>query len=584
MKRLQKMTFLTWAWCLGLLLASSISLPAQKKKAGKNNQPTEEISKKRSQAEAEYYMIEGMKFFVLENYPKALEKFEKARGYLEKAPAIDYKIAETYTQLNSLPQAETYAQKALEEDKNNPYFYILLAKIYERQAKLDLAAQTYKAMLDADIGAQEYYYDLANIYEQKQELNKAIDTFNKLEEKFGTDEQTIRRKQQIYMQLGQSDKAIEEGEKLIAAQPQDPRHVVSLSEMLIANKQTEAALPILEAAAQQKTLDPRVYLLLAKIYREKGEISKSLAQLKIAFANPELSADDKVKTVLMYIQEDKEETDTHELIQLTEQIIKGQPAYPAVYVLYGDLLLKQNNREAAKQKYLKATSLDTDIHPRIWQQILTIETEASQMDSLAKHAEAALELYPNQAVFWLYLSIAQLGKKDYEAAVEAIEEGKRMAFNQEDLKLDLLTMLGDAYQGLEEYEASNRAYEEALSIDPNHERTLNNYSFYLALRKENLPKAKAMATQLIEKYPENATYLDTYAWVLYAQKDYKKARKALEKALQFTQSGTILEHYGDVLYQLGEEEEALKQWQRAKEKGKTSGNIDKKISNKKLYE
>ncbi len=584
MKRLQKITFLTWALCLGLLLAVSMQAFAQKKKAEKNiNRPTD-TSKERSQAEAEYYMIEGMKFFMLENYPKALTNFEKARGYLEDAPSIDYKIAETYTRINNLPQAEIYAQKALEQDKTNPYFYILLAKIYELQAKLDQAAQTYKTMLDANIGAQEYYYDLANIYEQKLDFNKAIDTFNKLEEKFGTDEQTIRRKQQIYMQLGQNDKAIAEGEKLIAAQPQDPRHVVSLSEMLIANKQTDAALPILEAAAQQKTLDPRVYLLLAKIYREKGEIQKSIAQLKIAFANSELPAEDKVKTVLMYIQEDKEETDPQELIKLAEQIIQVQPTYPAVYVLYADILLKQNKREEAKQKYLKAISLDADIHPKIWQQILAIETEASQMDSLAKHAEAALELYPNQAVFWLYLSIAQLGKKDYRAAIEAIEEGKRMAFNQTDLKLDFMTMLGDAYQGMGQYEESNRAYEDALKVAPNHERTLNNYSYFLALRKENLPKAKAMAEQLVEKYPDNGTYLDTYAWVLYAQKDYKKARKILEKALQFTQSGTVIEHYGDVLFQLGEVDEAIKQWQKAKEKGETSQNLDKKISNKKLYE
>jgi len=45
-----------------------------------------------------------------------------------------------------------------------------------------------------------------------------------------------------------------------------------------------------------------------------------------------------------------------------------------------------------------------------------------------------------------------------------------------------------------------------------------------------------------------------------------------------------LEHYGDVLYQLGEKEAALQQWQKAKQTGKASDLIDKKIKDKKLYE
>lgn len=583
MKLNAKIKLITWAICLGLFLFNSLTAQAQRKK-DKKEEKKMQLSPDQAQAEAEYYFIEGMKFFSLENYPKALDSFEKARGYIEKAPSIDFKIAETQASLNNIYEAEIYAKKALDEDKTNPYFYILLARIYEEQAKFDLAAQTYQKMLDAKIASPEYYYDLANIYERNNDYNKAISTFEQLEKEYGTDEQITRRKQQIYLQLGQADKAIKEGEKLLASEPQDPRHAVSLSEILIANNQTDAALSILEDAAKQESLDPRVYLLLAKIYREKGEVSKSLTQLKIAFANPELPADDKVKTLLLYIQEDENKTTNNDYIELSKQIIKTQPNSDAGYVLYGDMLVRQGEKEQAKQQYLKATRLNPDIHPKIWQQVLAIESEISAYDSLAKHAEDALEVYPNQALFWLYLGMAQLGEKKYTPAIEALEEGKRMAFNQEDLKLDFMAMLGDAYQGMGQYTESNASYDEALKIMPNHERTLNNYSYFLALRKENLPKAEEMAERLVENHPENGTYLDTYGWVLYAQKEYKKARKILEKALQYTQGGAVIEHYGDVLFKLGETEEAIEQWQKAQKQGGTSPNLDKKISNKKLYE
>ena len=95
-----------------------------------------------------------------------------------------------------------------------------------------------------------------------------------------------------------------------------------------------------------------------------------------------------------------------------------------------------------------------------------------------------------------------------------------------------------------------------------------------------------MSGKLVTQHPDNATYLDTYAWVLYKLKDYEGARKYLEKALTVSSDATVIEHYGDVLYQLGDKEKALQQWIRAKEKGEGEASefITKKIKDKKLYE
>ncbi len=73
---------------------------------------------------------------------------------------------------------------------------------------------------------------------------------------------------------------------------------------------------------------------------------------------------------------------------------------------------------------------------------------------------------------------------------------------------------------------------------------------------EKLELAKQLSGKLVEKYPDNTTYLDTYAWVLYMLKDYQQARKYLEKVAPNSNNGTILEHFGDVLYKLGETEKS----------------------------
>ena len=71
--------------------------------------------------------------------------------------------------------------------------------------------------------------------------------------------------------------------------------------------------------------------------------------------------------------------------------------------------------------------------------------------------------------------------------------------------------------------------------------------------------------------------------VLYAQEKYKEARKVIEKVVEGGKvSATHLEHYGDILFQLGDIDLAVKQWQKAKQTGGDNIALDKKINNRKL--
>ena len=124
----------------------------------------------------------------------------------------------------------------------------------------------------------------------------------------------------------------------------------------------------------------------------------------------------------------------------------------------------------------------------------------------------------------------------------------------------------------------------ALQIDENNVVVLNNFSYYLSLDNSDLERAEKMISKCIELEPGNATYLDTYAWVLFKRGRYFEAKYIIERAIDNggTESNVIVEHYGDILYKNGNVSEALIQWKKSLDMGNQSEVLLKKIE-KNIY-
>jgi Tfp pilus assembly protein PilF len=149
--------------------------------------------------------------------------------------------------------------------------------------------------------------------------------------------------------------------------------------------------------------------------------------------------------------------------------------------------------------------------------------------------------------------------------------------------IDFYSGLGDAYNYNKEYEKSDKAFEDALKIDSDNTFVLNQYAYFLSLRKENLDRAEKLSKKANELQPGNRSYMDTYGWILYQQKKFTEAEEWLGNAAKLgPNKPDILEHYGDVLYKLNKVDEAVKQWEKAKQAGGNSETLLKKIKEKKL--
>jgi tetratricopeptide (TPR) repeat protein len=271
------------------------------------------------------------------------------------------------------------------------------------------------------------------------------------------------------------------------------------------------------------------------------------------------------------------------VLELFEKLEINYPNDQGVSVVGGDLFLTLEKNEEAKKHYLKAIRLGANSFES-WQNLLYLETQSNQYDSVIVHSEEALEVFPNQAMIYYFNGYAHLRKKQYRDATVSLEQAKKLSASNPTLVAEMNSMLGDAYEALKEYDKSARAYDEVLAANPQNEIVLNNYSYYLSLRKMDLEKAEKMSTQLVKNHPDDASFLDTHAWVLYQREKYKEAKKVMERAIA-TGNGVAIhfEHYGDILFQLGDINGAVTQWRKAKSMDATNEMIDKKIANRKIY-
>lgn len=551
----------------------------KKKKKGKTEQPKVSYEKER---DAEKRFLTGMKFYLLEDYDRALTNFKKSYDSNPNNGGCSFQIAQLYLgseqPLNALP----FCQKALLIDPENLYYHELLASCYMELGRFKDAAKSYETIISKFPEKDDYYFDLANIYLQQGDVDKGLKAINKIEKKYGVSQEITEQKQQIYLSINKFEKAVEEGEKLIEAFPLDNRFKVEQARLYLANDDKEDAKRILMELDKEDKLDANGKVLLSDVYWSLGKKEESTKQLLEAFNDPDYNVEQKVNIAVGFLNSSKR-ISSLELEKMCNSMIKLHPEEPKVYIAYGDYLIKNERKIESRVNYLKALKID-DSFFKVWQNVIIIDSDLNDNDSIIAHTDRALEIFPNQGIFWYYNGSSNLMKKEYKKASYSLEKAQKLTSNNNSLSLLIYSQLGDAYNGEERFIESDKSYDYVLIYDPENVHALNNYSYFLSLRNEKLDKAIEMCEKLISIEPNNSTYLDTYAWVLYKDSKYQKAKELLEKALLNSKDGTIVEHYGDVLYKLGNIEEAIKQWEISKSTGDYSDLLEKKLKKKKLYD
>lgn len=169
-------------------------------------------------------------------------------------------------------------------------------------------------------------------------------------------------------------------------------------------------------------------------------------------------------------------------------------------------------------------------------------------------------------------------RKDNIGAIKTLKSALKFAQDSE-AKSSLWGSIGDQYQDLGEIRKCFDAYTKALNYNLKNAIVLNNYAYHLSVLGKSLKQALQMAQRATELSPNNATYLDTLAWVYYKMGDYEQAKKYMQQALSFDKnnSAELALHYGDILDALGNTFMAQTYWRKALERGADSKKIESRI-------
>ncbi|MBK7871022.1 MAG: tetratricopeptide repeat protein [Saprospiraceae bacterium] len=559
---------------IGLTLLTNISLFAQ------------QVSEKEVALQEKF--IDASREHLLGHYEKAAAIYEEILKTAPNNDAAAYELSRVYNAQNDGEKALRYIRMAIESAPDNPWYRRYLADLYQKQNKNKEAADVYGELSKKDPTNEEYYYTWAYFLVKANEINAALKVYDDFEKRIGINEEVIRRKHSLYVGLGNNRKAAEELQRLINAFPKSVEYRHLLAGFYEQIGERDLALNVYKETLKIDPNDSRSVMALAGTSGRQSDEIEYLRSLQPIFQKSDINIDLKIAKLMPFITkvaDTGDKTIAVAALELTQTLETVHPQEAKGFAASADLLYYSGEPIKALEKYKKTLELDDTVF-LVWEQLLSILRETKDYAALQKYSEEAMDLFPNKAQIYYLNGIANLELNRPTDALSSLEQATLMAGNNGNLLFEIQIQKGLVLNNLKKYDASNETFEQALKLHPKSAEALRLYSHCLAQRSENLQKAKTMAKQAVDIAPKNPDYQATYGWVMYKMKDYGEAKEWLGKALENggANDPMILEHYGDVLFQMNDTEGALQYWVKAQEKGNTSEILEKKITDRRLYD
>lgn len=534
---------------------------------------------------AEQSFTEGMKYYLIEDYAKAQSEFKKGIQAYGENSSILFMLSKTELALSLIESALISAKKASDLDKENFFYLQHLGNLQFKNNQYKDAAATIKKTLKIKPNFVEGYLNLVDIYLIEGKESDAIKTLADMEQTMGPTEQITQAKQAILLKQNKVDAALKEGKKMVKT---DPQYVLQQSTILISNSRFSEAAQLLKNAIDENPAFMEAYGLLSETYAKQNNKQGTKDVLKSILAQQSLPYSVKANALGSFfgtLKNNFQPEDIAEAISFCDQIITQHPDEARTYVYKADVLVKSNQLLAGRDAYLNAIKYDKGIF-EAWLAIIELDVKLAKFDDLLKHSEKATEYYPNHSYFWYHLGFAQMQTKVYDDALISFEEAQALNTNNKELRHHINASMAEIYHINGKLDKSVELFEIVLAENPNNEQALNNYSYLLATGKKNIEKALVLSEHLIKVHPNHAGNFDTYAWVLYQKADYLKANEAIDLALSKDKNGseTIFEHKGDILFKLGQIDNAVAAWKKALDLNKSNKKLENKIKDRTIIE
>ncbi len=532
--------------------------------------------------EFEYMFVEALKQKMIGNQQRAVSLLSSCLEIDPNSSAAMFELANIHVANNDLTSASLLLEKAISLNSENKWYKLLLARIYSQTGKFADSAILYEQLIKIEPENQEYIYMRAMMLASAKDYDGSIKAFNDLEKKVGLNEQITLMKEQVLMDAGKKKEAMAEIQRLIDSNPQESRYYGLLADSYLDQGDKENALLYYKKILEMDPDNGYVHFSLANFYRSEGNAELSYDHTIKGFASNEVDIDTKLQLYLLHTGSRDEFKFSDEQIEtLIKTLIEYHYDDFRVYTVFAEYLIRNKRYYEAREQLLSVIDLGINDY-MVWEQILYLDNELQDWTGLYDHTRAGIDIFPNQPQFYFFHAVACLQLSKPQEAIAISDEGLMYIVDNPSMTGQLIFIKGESNYKLGKFEEAYKLFDEALAIEPENFIALNNYAYYLSLDERELDKAERMSAKVVERFPDNPTYLDTYAWVLFKKKNYTLARFYMETALKSggNENPTLLEHYGDILFMLDRVDEAVGYWNKAVEFGSDSEVLKQKINEK----
>lgn len=534
----------------------------------------------KAQANFDYFYLEAEKCRLAEDYSSALDLYRHCLDINPEAPEALYNIGLLHLFLRSDSIGTAFIRQACQRDANNPYYLETLAALYLNRRDAEAAIPVLEKMASLQSRRSDILSQLVQLYSTVGETDKAIGALNRIELLEGASPQLSVEKFSLYKEKGQLDSAFIQLQTLCDESPHDMNLRIVVGSQYMQAGDTVKALEIYDEVRRQEPTNTNLQLATMDYLRDSGKEEGYRRMRDSLLCHPDSPAQLRVLLLKSYIADvQRDSTYAPQLAAAFDTLFARPQQDPQVYIMKAayQIFVKQP-QEAVMQTMRQVLEVDPGNETAL-RELLQYYAEQNDGKGVEDISRRGLNYHPEEIAYAYYLGMALAEQKKLADAAEVLQQGLRV--RTEDVHPGLVSnvfaVLGDIYYQQEKESEAFAAYDSALVYMDDNIMCLNNYAYYLSLKNEQLDKAEEMSYRTIRKEPENITYLDTYAWILFMKGDFAHARTYMDKVVNPERTdaelladkelqGNVIEHAGDVYANLGEMETALRFWKLAKQK------------------
>ncbi|MEN9301943.1 MAG: hypothetical protein RL264_372 [Bacteroidota bacterium] len=524
---------------------------------------------------------EGVRLKLNGQTDAAIDQFKKCLAEDQKDDAVYFALSQLYLVKNDLENAAVNTKKAVDIDPNNFHYQSELAYMYSELGKFDASAQLFDKLSATNVHQVDLYLGAAENWTKAGKVTKAVESLSRMEKYMGASPEIAAEKFRLLVQAKDDAQAMKVMNEARLKYPDEPSLLANLVDFYMQRGRYEEGRNLL---AELIKIDPQnglAQLMYGELLVNLGKRQEGILALKKAVKLEGPSLEQKMK-ILLALMNDFRETDGMD--ELVNYMVQRYPKDARSHSIQGDFYFRNNDKTKAVAAYKNAVKSNSSLYP-IWQQVLMIEYQEQQYDSLLVDGLKCIEVHPVQPFPYFVTGVAYNQKRNFDKAIELLNEGLNVVVNDATLEAESWGQLGEAYFGKKDIEKGKTNYEKAILKQPKSIYLKNNFAYQLLVNNTQLDRAEQLINDIKSEQLSGVRYSDVQGYLYFRKGNYKEARQVWEQAVQLDANDkVVLEHLGDVYFFLNEKDKAVEYWKKAKLAGSSNQKLGDKINNKTYYE